>query len=209
MAKKKTHTEAVSLERTCGKCAHFNPVFSSCYRSGQQTKDYIYACDRFQTLEELKAEREAMKKARMARVEQRLNFILTALYIQTTAAMQMLEYFDAQFLDRKVESDWRFKRKQAANEISRAVQRIRDIYQHSFMTDQNKIMTKHGTQPYDVEAWDCHENDARLWNKIMLHHLDASWQDEEQEGRILKFYEDLPHQGFFDKKDFRHFTTKL
>lgn len=209
MAKKKTHTEAVSLERTCGKCAHFHPDCSYCLKSGQPTMDYIYACDAFRTPEEFKAEREAMKKARMAKEEQRLNFILTALYIQTTAAMQMLEYFDAQFLDRKVESDWRFKRKQAANEISKAVQRIRYIYQHSFMADQNKIMTKHGTQPYDVEAWDTHENDARLWNKIMLHHLDASWQDEEQEGKILNFYEDLPHQGFFDKKDFRHFTTKI
>ena len=125
-----------------------------------------------------------------------------------TAGGQMLEYFDSQFTDRRIESDWRFSRKRAANEIAKAVQRIRDLYQHTFMEDQTKVMTAHGTQPFDVEGYDNHEDDARRWCKLLLHHMESSWQDENAEAQILNFYESLPHVGIFHPKDFNHFTTK-
>lgn len=100
----------------CGRCDH-----GYCTKSRQMTRLTQYACNYFATLEEVKAEREARRLARLEKEEQRLNFILTALYISTTASMQLLEYFDAQFQDRKAESNWRFARKRAANEIDRAV----------------------------------------------------------------------------------------
>ena len=187
----------------CGRCDH-----GYCTKSRQMTRPTQYACNYFATLEEVKAEREARRLARLEKEEQRLNFILTALYISTTASMQLLEYFDAQFQDRKAESDWRFARKRAVNEIDRAVQRIRDIYQHSFMVDQTQVMTKHGKEAFDVEAYDSHEDDARRWNLCLFHHMDGCWQDEAQEARVLKFYEDQPHIGIFEKKDFRHFAKR-
>ena len=191
---------------TCQECGHCQ--MGLCTKSNTMTRATMYACHRFQTLDEIKAERQARNEERLRKEEQRLNFILTALYISTTASMQLLEYFDAQFIDRKTEANWRFARKRAANEIDRAVQKIRDIYQHTFMADQTQVMTRHGKEAFDVEAYDTHEDDARRWNKLLLHHMESSWQDENAEARILKFYEDQPHVGIFHPKDFNHFTTK-
>ena len=122
--------------------------------------------------------------------------------------MQMLEYFDDQFQDKKAEADWRFARKRAANEINKAVEKIRSLYQHNFMVDQTQVMTKHGKEAFDANAYDSHEDDARRWNKLLLHHMESSWQDDTKEAQILSFYESLPHVGIFEQKDFRHFTTK-
>ena len=195
-----------NTRHTCQECGHCDHGF--CTKSNTMTRATMYACHRFQTLDEIKAERQARNEERLRKEEQRLNFILTALYISTTASMQLLEYFDAQFIDRKTEANWRFARKRAANEIDRAVQKIRDIYQHTFMADQTQVMTRHGKEAFDVEAYDTHEDDARRWNKLLLHHMESSWQDENAEARILKFYEDQPHVGIFHPKDFKHFTTK-
>lgn len=204
MAKKKN--PAVSIEKTCQSCAHFDPVSSMCKKTFEYTMAIRYACRRYITPEEWKAECEARRQARLEKEEQRLNFILTALYISTTASLQLLEYFDTQFKDKQTEADWRFSRKRAANEINRAAQRIRDLYQHTFMEDQTKVMTGHGTHAYDVEAYDSHEDDARRWNRLLLHHMDGCWQDDAQEANVLKFYESLPHIGIFETKDYKHFT---
>lgn len=195
-----------NTRHTCQECGHCDHGF--CTKSNTMTRATMYACHRFQTLDEIKAERQARNEERLRKEEQRLNFILTALYISTTASMQLLEYFDAQFQDRKTEANWRFARKRAANEIDRAVQKIRDIYQHTFMADQTQVMTRHGKEAFDVEAYDTHEDDARRWNKLLLHHMESSWQDENAEAQILSFYENLPHVGIFHPKDFNHFTTK-
>ena len=120
----------------------------------------------------------------------------------------MLEYFDAQFADKKTESDWRFKRKMAAKEIDRCTKRIRDVWQHNFMQDQTQVMTAHGTMAFDAESYDNHEEDARRWCKLLLHHTETTWQDDAKEAEILAIYENQPHVGIFTDKDFRHFTTK-
>ena len=209
MSKKATKkTTQVSIDRVCRTCAFHDPATGYCKRKNEPTPSLRYACDLFRTPEEWKAECEARRQERLQKEEQRLNFILTALYISTTASMQLLEYFDAQFIDRKTEANWRFARKRAANEIDRAVQRIRDIYQHSFMVDQTQVMTNYGKEAFDANAYDSHEDDARRWNKLLLHHMESSWQDNTKEAQVLSFYESLPHVGIFGPRDFRHFTTR-
>lgn len=193
---------------TCADCAFFDACYMMCKKTNVATRPTTYACHRFTTPAEWAKVVEEKKKEILRKEEERLNFILTGLYIMSTATVQMLEYFDTQFTDRRIESDWRFSRKRAANEIDRAVQKIRDIYQHTFMEDQTKVMTGHGTHDFDAEGYDNHEDDARRWNKLLLHHLECSWQDEGMEETVLKFYENLPHMGIFHPKDFRHFTTK-
>lgn len=195
-----------NTRHTCKECGHCQ--MGLCTKSNQAVHATQYACHRFQTLTQIKEEREAWRQARLRKEEQRLNFILTALYISSTATMQMLEYFDDQFQDKKAEADWRFARKRAANEIDRAVKKIRDLYQHNFMVDQTQVMTNHGKEAFDANAYDSHEDDARRWNKLLLHHMESSWQDEATEAQILNYYENLPHVGIFEQKDFRHFTTK-
>lgn len=195
-----------NTRHTCKECGHCH--MGLCTKSNLAVHATQYACHRFQTLTQIKEEREARLQARLRKEEERLNFILTALYISSTATMQMLEYFDDQFQDKKAEADWRFARKRAANEIDRAVKKIRDLYQHNFMVDQTQVMTNHGKEAFDANAYDSHEDDARRWNKLLLHHMESSWQDEATEAQILNYYENLPHVGIFEQKDFRHFTTK-
>lgn len=202
---KKQNTK-VSLDRVCKTCALYEPATGYCKKKNEQTPGIRYACEDFRTPAEWKAECEARRQERLQKEEQRLNFLLTALYISTTASMQLLEYFDTQFKDKQAEADWRFSRKRAANEINRAAQRIRDIYQHTFMVDQTEVMTGHGTHAYDVEAYDNHEDDARRWNRLLLHHMDTCWQDDTQEARVLDFYEKLPHIQILEAKDYKHFT---
>ena len=194
---------------TCGDCV-FNSV-GYCMRNRMAVKPINYACRHFMTPEDRAAELEAKKQERQKKAqerlrkeEERLNFILTGMYIQATALMQGLEYFDAQFSSKEAEADWRFSRKRAANEIKRAVQKIRDTYQHTFMTDHMQVMTKHGTQAFDVEAWDTHEEDGRKWNLILYHHMDTSWGDERAEADIVDFYEKRRHYGIFTPNDYRH-----
>lgn len=195
-----------NTRHTCKECGHCQ--MGLCTKSNQAVRATQYACHRFQTLTQIKEEREARRQERLKKEEERLNFILTAMMISATATSQLLEYFDMQFIDRKAESNWRFKRAQAANEIVRACARIRDLYQHNFMEDQTQVMTNHGKDAFDYKAYDSHEADARRWNLCLLHHLEGCWQDEAQEARVLKFYEELPHLGIFADRDYRHFTTR-
>ena len=206
MAKKKN--TKVSIERTCQTCAHFDKASTVCKKLAEHTMALRYACDRFQTPEEWAKEVEARKKELMRRNEERLNFILTAMMVSATSTQQFLEHFDAQFQDRWAESDWRFKRAQAAKEIVKACDRIRNLYQHNFMEDQTKVMTAHGTRPFAVEEYDNHESDARYWSLCLCHHLDTCWQDPEAEADVIRQYEARPHLGIFFDKDFKHFTTK-
>ena len=187
---------------TCGDCA-FNSV-GYCMRNLMAVKPINYACRHFMTQEERAAELEAKKQERLKKEEERLNFMLTGMYIQATALMQGLEYFDMQFANKEAEADWRFSRKRAANEIKRCVQKIRVTYQHTFMEDHMQVMTGHGTREFDVEAWDNHEEDGRKWNLLMYHWMDTSWGDEKAEAEILAAYENIRHYGIFTPNDYRH-----
>ena len=197
-----------NTRNTCEQCGFFAPELLMCKKANVAARPKNYACNNFKTREQLIAEYEAKRAEWMKKEEHRLNFLLTGLYIQSTATMQMLEYFDTQFTDRKAESDWRFSRKRAANEINRCVQRIRDIYQHTFMEDQTQVMTDHGRRNFDAQSYDNHEDDARRWNKLLLHHMETSWQDDSKEAQILAYYESLPRIGIFEKKDYDHFIRK-
>lgn len=209
MSKKATKkTTQVSIDRVCRTCAFHDPASGYCTKKNEATPSLRYACDYFMTPEEWETYKEARKQERLQKEEHRLNFLLTGLYIMSSATALMLEYFDTQFQNRKIESDWRFARKRAANEIDRRVQKIRDIYQHNFMQDQTQVMTAHGTRAFDAESYDNHEEDARRWCKLLLHHMETTWQDDAKEAEILAFYEKQPRVGIFVDKDFRHFTTK-
>ena len=105
----------INTHHTCQECGHCQ--MGLCTKSNQAVRATQYACHRFQTLTQIKEEREAWRQARLRKEEQRLNFILTALYITSTATIQLLEYFDSQFQDRKAESNWRFARKRAPKDF--------------------------------------------------------------------------------------------
>lgn len=112
MSKKTTKkTTQVSIDRVCKTCALRDGATGYCKKKNEPTPGIRYACDDFRTLEELKAEAQARREALVQKDMERLNFLLTAMYISSTATTQLLEYFDGQFEDKKTEANWRFERK--------------------------------------------------------------------------------------------------
>jgi hypothetical protein len=201
-----TNNTRVNINRTCKDCA-FNAV-GICIKNNLAVSPVQYACHRFKTDTEWKAELEAKKQARYKREEHRLNMLLTGLIIESTSTQMLMEYFDKEFTDMSVEREWRQSRKKAANEIKRLCQRIRDIYQDSFFKDQMQVMTASGTREFDYVAYDSHEDDARRWTRRLLYDLDRSWGNDDTEDAIDEFYKSLPDNNTFDERDYRHFTTK-
>jgi hypothetical protein len=205
MAKKKN--TKVSTDRVCETCAFFDKASCYCMRRNEQTMKLKYACDLFQTPDEWIAELEKQRKIRHAKEEKRLNLILTALHISATTTQQILEFFDDQFIDHKTEKDWRFEKAAAANEIVRLTERIRNLHQHTFMKDINRLLTAEGTQPYDHEKWDRHEDNGRRQARRLFLECGKCLSNED-EAKIDDVYESFPDPGFLVKKDYDHFIRK-
>lgn len=193
-----------NTRHTCKDCGFFKDNF--CVKKNSQARAIFYACERFQTFEQLQAEAERRRKERMDREETRLNFILTGMMISATSTQMLLEYFDSFFNDVKAEREWRHSRKRVAKEIVAAVERIRTLFAHTFQQDQIQVMTEHGTKIFDAAAYDNHEQDARDWALNMLYHLDRCWQNDAAEKYILDTYKAMPDNGLLDAKDYKHFS---
>ena len=193
-----------NLQHTCGECTFRNHNY--CAKSRLNVRPSQYACNKFMTDEEYKAEREKVKNERMAQMEVRLNFILTALEIAATSTQQIMEYFDSLFEDHMVERNWRFDRKRAAKDIRQAAERMRQIYQYSFMKDHMQVMTSRGTKTFDAQAYDNHEKDGRNLVLKLFYDLDRCWQDDDKDKAVIDFYKGMPDNGCFDDSDYRHFA---
>ena len=194
-----------NTQHTCQECTFRNHNY--CVKSRLNVRPSQYACAKFMTDEEYLAERGAAKNARMARNEVRLNFMLTALEISATTTVQIMEYFDSLFEDHMVERDWRFARKKAAKDIRKAAEKMRQLYQASFMKDLQQTMTDKETHKiWDGKKYDLHEGDGRRWALRLFYELDRCWQDPVAEQKVLDCYLSMPDNGTFDECDYRHFN---
>lgn len=191
------------LQHTCGECTFRNHTY--CVKSRLNVRPGQYACAAFMTDAEYKAEREAAKEKALQKNELRFNFLLTALEISATSTQQIMEYFDSLFTDHMVERDWRRERKKAAKDIRQAAERMRSIFQHTFMVDQMQVMTGHGEREFDCTAFDNHEADGRMATLKLLYDLDRCWQDPERDKEILDHYRSMSSVGAFEQRDFNHF----
>lgn len=205
MAKKKD--TKVSIERVCRTCALYDAASRYCKKRAEQRPSLQYACEYFMTPEEWGAYQKARIAEQRAKEEKRLNLILTALHISANATQQILEYFDDQFIDHKTESNWRFEKKAAANEIVKLTERIRTIHQHTFMKDINLLLTNDGTEPYDEEKWTRHEDNGRRQARRLVMECGKLLSDE-AEDQIDAMYESFPEPGFCVRKDYDHFIRK-
>ena len=193
-----------NLRHTCGECTFRNHNY--CVKSRLNVRPAQYACNKFMTDAEYIAERERSNNERMAKNEIRFNFLLTALEIAATSTQQIMEYFDSLFADHMVERNWRFERKKAAKDIRQAAEKMRSIFQHTFMVDQMNVMTGHGQREFDCKAYDSHEADARMWTLKLLYDLDRCWQAEERDEQVLQLYKSMPDNQSFEPQDYNHFA---
>lgn len=191
---------------TCSQCTFFNNGY--CVKTKNKTPRIQYACPRFMTNEEYRAEQQRRNDEREQRNERRFNFILTALEISATSTQMIMEYFDSLFTDRMVEKNWRFERKKAAKDIVACAERMRSIFQHTFMQDQMNVMTGHGERPFDVQAYDNHEEDARLWTLKLFYDLDRCWQLPQRDKQVLDLYKSMPDNESFIEEDYLRFSRR-
>lgn len=193
-----------NLQHTCGECTFRNHNY--CVLSRLNVRPGQYACNKFMTDAEYEAEREKRNSELMARNERRLNFILTALEIAATSTQQIMEHFDNLFADQMVERNWRFERKRAAKDIRALAERMRSIYQATFMQDHMTAMTSHGKRPFDVEAFDSHERDGRNFALKLFYDLDRCWKDDEKDKAVIDLYKSFPDNECFLQQDYNHFA---
>ena len=86
MAKKTTpKSSQVSIDRVCKTCAFHDPASGYCKKKNEPTPSLRYACDYFMTPEEWEDYKKARTQERLQKEEHRLNFLLTGLYIMSSA----------------------------------------------------------------------------------------------------------------------------
>lgn len=196
----------IDINRTCGTCVFRDGSY--CLKTRSLVRETQYACKGFQTEEEYRAEREASIKRRIEKEEVRLNFLVTAMSISAVSTQMFLEYFDRQFGDEELKKTWRFERKRAAKEIVAACDRIRSLYNNTFMKDQIRTFTSDDDKTFDPERYDLHDEDARSWCLKLLYDLDRCWQNDEADQKIFDLYKSFPDNGMFLPEDYRHFTKR-
>lgn len=120
----------------------------------------------------------------------------------------IMEYFDSLFQDKMVERNWRQQRKKAARDIVQCAERMRSLFQHTFMVDQMNVMTGHGEREFDVKAYDAHEEDAANWTLKLFYDLDRCWQMPERDEQVLNLYKSMPDNETFTPQDYKHFSKR-
>lgn len=193
----------IDINRTCGNCVFRDGGY--CLKNRTLVRETQYACKGFQTPEEYRAEREAAVKKRIEQEEVRLNFIVTAMSISAVCTQMFLEYFDRQFQSEDLKQTWRFERKKAAREIVQACDRIRSLYNNTFMKDQISAFTD---EKFNVERYDLHDEDARSWCLKLLYDLDRCWQNDEADQKVFDLYESFQDNGMFLPEDYKHFAKR-
>lgn len=196
----------VDMNKTCKECFFNDELF--CVKTRSMVRPIQYACREFKTKEEYQAEREAAYKKRIEQQEVRLNFIVTAMSISAVSTQMFLEYFDSQFGDEELKKTWRFERKKAAKEIIAACERIRSLYNNTFMKDQIRTFTSDDDKTFDPKRYDLHDEDARSWCLKLLYDLDRCWQNDEADQKIFDLYKSFPDNGMFFPEDYKFFTKR-
>ena len=193
----------------CQQCCHSNPECDKCTKKNIRISKVQYACmDSFATREQ---EIERMKKQatiRAAKTERMLNYILTAMCNCASATQQFLLDFCSFFEQTKEESNWRFQRAKAANEILRAGERMASLHAQYFQNDMNKVFTDHGKKEFDVESCDNHTKDAQEVCRLLMLYIDRCWGNEEAANKVIACLEGLETGHIFEDKDIERFRMR-
>ncbi len=193
----------------CQQCCHSNPECDKCTKKNIRISKVQYACkDGFATREQ---EIERIKKQatiRAAKNERMLNYILTAMCNCASATQQFLLDFCSFFEQTKEESNWRFQRAKAANDILKAGERMASLHAQYFQNDMNKVFTDHGKKEFDVESCDNHTKDAQEVCRLLMLYIDRCWGNEEAANEVIAYLEGLPTGHIFEDKDIERFRMR-
>ena len=194
--------------RRCEECANSNRECDKCLTKGIRISKVTYACGDFVTPQEEIERRKKTAELRAAKTERMLNYILTAMCNTATATQMFLQDFCSFFEKTKEESNWRFARKKAANEICKSAERIEALHAQYFQNDMNKVYTDHGNKAFDAEACDNHSKDAYEVCRLLMLYIDRCWGDEEAANKVIACLEGLPTCNIFEDEDIERFRMR-
>lgn len=194
--------------RRCAECANSNRECDKCLTKGIRISRIMYACSDFQTPEEKKKILSKQELLRRAKKERMLNYILTAMCNCASATQQFLLDFCAFFEDTKAESNWRFQRAKAANDILKAGEKMASLHAQYFQNDMNKVYTDHGKKDFDVESCDNHTKDAQEVCRLLMLYIDRCWGDEKAANKVIACLESMPTGHIFEDEDIERFRMR-
>ena len=167
-----------------------------------------YACWDFKTPEEALARQKKQIELQSAKLERMLNYILTAMCNTASATQMFLLDFCSFFEKTKEESDWKFKRAQAAKEILSKAERIQTLHAQFFQEDMNKVYTDHGKKEFDAEQCDNHSRDVYEVCRLLMLYIDRCWGDEDAANKVISCLEAMPTGHIFEGKDIERFRMR-
>ena len=192
----------------CQQCLHSNAECDWCDKKNIRISKALYACPEFTTPEEEIERRKKQATLRAAKQERMLNYILTAMCNCASATQQFLLDFCSFFENTKEESNWRFQRAKAANDILKAGEKMASLHAQYFQNDMNKIFTDHSKKAFDAESCDNHTKDAQEVCRLLMPYIDRCWGNEEAANKAIACLEELPTGHIFEDKDIERFRTR-
>lgn len=194
--------------RRCAECAHSNKACDFCEEKNVRINRVMYACPDFTTPEQKQKILSKQELIKRAKKERMLNYLLTAMCNAASATQQFLLDFCAFFEDTKAESNWRFQRAKAANDILKAGEKMASLHAQFFQTDMNKVFTDHGKKDFDAESCDNHTKDAQEVCRLLMLYIDRCWGDENAANKVIACLEGLPTGHIFSEEDIERFRMR-
>jgi hypothetical protein len=194
--------------RRCAECAGSNKTCDFCEKKNVRINRIMYACPDFETPEQRKKILSKQELLKRAKKERMLNYILTAMCNCASATQQFLLDFCAFFEDTKAESNWRFQRAKAANDILKSGEKMASLHAQFFQSDMNKVFTDHGKKKFDVESCDNHTKDAQEVCRLLMLYIDRCWGDEDAANKVIACLEGLPTGHIFEEEDIERFRMR-
>lgn len=194
--------------RRCQECAHSNRECDWCEKKKIRISKVMYACYDYSTPEQEIERRKQQALFLSAKQERMLNYILTAMCNCASATQQFLLDFCLFFEQQKEESNWRFSRAKAANDILRAGEKMMSLHAQFFQSDMNKVYTDHGEKEFDSQQCDNHTKDAQEVCRLLMLYIDRCWGNEDAANKVIACLESLPTGNIFEDKDIERFRMK-
>ena len=194
--------------RKCMECAHRNRSCDFCEKKKVRISKIMYACPDFATPEQKQKILSEQQLLMRAKKERMLNYILTAMCNCASATQQFLLDFCSFFEDTKAESNWRFQRAKAANDILKAGEKMASLHAQFFQSDMNKVFTDRGAKEFDVVACDNHTKDAQEVCRLLMLYIDRCWGDEDAANKVIACLESLPTGHIFNDEDIERFRMR-
>lgn len=144
----------IDIDKRCGNCACANETKDWCQLYRHSICAVHYGCKSWLTQEELDArikEKEAYLEAENG---VRVNYMLTLMFALVSASYHIMIRSETILGELIGGKEWRFQRKNALNEMMKAIAKVQTLYSTYFENDYKQLMSNYGREKLDRENYD-------------------------------------------------------